>query len=274
MASSARRPIWHGILCAGLARGGSHALANAFTHLRSLERGIVDLLLPPRCLLCDGALAAGRSVLLCGSCRKTLSTSPARCPRCGTAVQHQEHSEQGCRRCQRARFRFRGVVALGSYRGALREAVLRMKHIQGEALAMAMGRLLCQLHGAELAAAKPTMIAPIPMHWTRRLARGTNSAELLADALGRSLGVPVRRRLLRRTRRTRPQGSLSASRRRENVRQALAVRQASACRGACVLLVDDVLTTGSTANEAARALLKNGASRVIVAVLARSESDD
>ena len=242
--------------------------------LRSLGRQALDLVFPPRCLFCERDLGAGRPVLLCGDCRKALSTASTRCPRCGAAVEQAASLEQGCFRCRLLRFRFRQVIALGGYRGPLREAVLRMKHANHEALSITMGHLLWQLRGRELAAARPTLVAPIPMHWTRRLVRNTNSAELLAQVLARRLGVPALPRLLRRTRRTRPQGSLSATRRRQNVRGALAVRHTAACRGASVLLVDDVLTTGSTADEAARVLVRSGASRVIVAVLARSESDD
>jgi ComF family protein len=259
--------------CDRLARQSPHWLAAVPWQLKTLGRTTLDLLFPPRCLFCDCSLPARRRTQLCEDCRKALSNSSARCTRCGLALEPAV-AALGCRHCKNDRFRFQQVLALGSYGGPLREAVLRMKHPSGDALSMTLGNLIWQARGYELSAARPTVVAPIPMHWRRRLVRRTNSAELLAEVLGRRLGVPVWQRLLRRTRWTSPQGSLSASRRRLNVRGAFAVRHRLACRGQDILLVDDVLTTGSTSNEAARALLKTGANRVIVAVLARSESDD
>jgi ComF family protein len=181
---------------------------------------------------------------------------------------------QRCSGCQRRRFHFRGVVALGGYHEELREAVLRMKRYTGEALGMALGELLWRERGQQILAWQPSIVVPVSMHWTRRVIRQTNSAEVLAEVLGKRLGVPVRRLLLRRTRRTRPQVGLSASRRRTNMRGAFAVRRWHGCRDARALLVDDVLTTGSTCSEAARALVKAGANGVFVAVLARGEGED
>ncbi len=108
------------------------------------------------------------------------------------------------------------------------------------------------------------------MHWVRRLARGTNAPEVLAERLAQRLGVPFFP-LLARRRHTAPQSSLPRAARLTNLRRAFRLRPSYHCQGARVLLVDDVLTTGTTCGEAASTLLRRGAASVSVAVLARAE---
>jgi predicted amidophosphoribosyltransferase len=108
------------------------------------------------------------------------------------------------------------------------------------------------------------------MHWRRRLGRGYDHARVLAREVGGRLDVPVGAELVR-VRHTAPQVNLPATRRIENVRGAFAVGDARAVAAADVLLVDDVTTTGATANEAARTLLAAGAARVVLAVVAKAE---
>jgi ComF family protein len=124
--------------------------------------------------------------------------------------------------------------------------------------------------GARLAELRADVIVPVPMFWTRRLLRGVNSPEILAESLAGRLDLPVLRRVLVRTRNTLPQFSLPPSERFPNVRGAFRVRRGYDLSGARVLLVDDVLTTGATSSEAARALRSAGAEAVLVAVAARA----
>ena len=111
---------------------------------------------------------------------------------------------------------------------------------------------------------------PVPMHWRRRLARAADHARILAGELAAELGVPLGDELIR-LRHTPPQVDLPRTRRIENVRGAFGVRRAGALAGANVLLVDDVTTTGATANEAAKTLLAAGAEKVALAILAKTE---
>src|SRR5205823_5857562 len=114
----------------------------------------------------------------------------------------------------------------------------------------------------------PDVVIPVPLHWFHRLRRGYNQSEALARELAAALGVPCRPRWLRRARLTRKQHhSLSREERRANVHDAFRARHADAVRGRHVLLVDDVMTTGSTAHEAARPLRAAGAAQITVAVL-------
>jgi len=113
-------------------------------------------------------------------------------------------------------------------------------------------------------------VVPVPLHWLRRWRRGFNQADVLARAIGRRYGLPVQRHCLARVRATPPQRGDAAARRR-NVRDAFGVRRPQRIAGTRVLLVDDVFTTGATANACAAALRDAGAAAVGVFTLARVE---
>jgi ComF family protein len=150
-----------------------------------------------------------------------------------------------------------------------------MKHAAEEPLSAAMGQFLVLQRGGLLATLQPDLVVPVPMYWRQRLVRRTNSPDLLADRLAKFLRVSVLDRVLRRCRDTLPQKSLPPGRRFPNVRGAFRLAAGYDLKGARVLLVDDVLTTGATCNEAARVLKKEGgAEAVLVAVLARADGED
>ena len=233
---------------------------------RTFAQGLLQLLYPASCWVC-GQLLPPPQASFCAACRLALTgdTSPT-CPRCASTVGPFANVEQGCLKCRDASFAFDGAVRLGPYEGLLREVVLRMKHARGEGLAEAVGALWAEHDGPRLGQAGAGVVIPVPLHWRRRWARGYNQSEVLARALAGRLRLPCRPTWLRRARATPKQTEQSPAARRENVRRAF--RAGPAVKGKVVLLVDDVLTTGSTAHEAARALRQAGAGRVVVAVLA------
>jgi ComF family protein len=143
-----------------------------------------------------------------------------------------------------------------------------MKHGAGETLAECVGRLWAGHHADRFRAVGAAVVIPVPLHWWRRLRRGYNQAERLTAAIARQLGIDHRPGWLCRTRQTASQAQLPESTRRTNVRGAFRTSCSARLAGLSVLLVDDVLTTGSTASEAARALREGGAAAVHVAVLA------
>ena len=160
-------------------------------------------------------------------------------------------------------------MALGAYRGSLQQIVLRMKHAIHEPLATVMGQLLGDRVRSRCSDQRIDAVVPVPMHWWRRLRRGTPAAELLAEGVADQTGWRLARDLIVCRRATRKQGTLSPADRLENVADAFGVRSRYDVQHARVLLVDDVMTTGATLNAVAQALLRGGASEVHVAVLAR-----
>ncbi len=248
------------------------------------------LLYPPNCLICgqeslDVQHSAATFPLpassdphdptgqtLCVACVRELAPHTSfLCRRCG-AERAAPPFQPGdaCAVCQDDDHHFDSVVALGPYRDLLRECVLRIKLPTHELLTRALAELLATWRRGEIEALRLDAILPIPMHWWRRLRRGTNSAELLATHLSERFGVPCHQSSLVRQRATTPQGELSATVRRENLRHAMKLRPGCDYQGARLLLVDDILTTGVTCDEAARTLFNAGAASVHVAVLSRA----
>jgi ComF family protein len=115
------------------------------------------------------------------------------------------------------------------------------------------------------------LVVPMPLHWFRRWRRGFNQSELLAREVSRRLGLPMAAGVLARRRHAPPQSGLSSAARRRNVAGLFSVKDRLEVEGRRVLLVDDVLTTGATAQSAARALKSAGAAQVVVLTLARAD---
>lgn len=244
------------------------AIASA---LRGLGGGLIDLLLPAVCPGCDAAQADGHG--LCQDCGVKLLSLVALpyCPRCGATVgPNIPVREDGCAACPHTLPRFCQVVRLGPYAPPLRGMVRGMKYWRGGVLAARGGKLLAEAAATRLADVRWDVVMPVPMHWLRRLSRPADHACLLAADIAAGLDVPLGDELVR-VRNTPPQVHLPRTRRIENVRGAFAVRRAKNLSGASVLLVDDVTTTGATADEATRTLLAAGAERVALVVLAKAE---
>lgn len=233
-----------------------------------LAQGLLQLVYPSSCFVC-GQLLSAEQTRFCTKCRDALTTDPFPCcPRCAGTVGPYVHLEDGCTACRDQDFDFTCVVRLGPYDGLLREVILRLKHASGEGLAEVLGELWVSHLEQRLRHLKADVTVPVPLHWQRRWSRGYNQSEVLARAIAHRLRIPCKPGWLRRIKNTPMQTQQTATARRENVRQAFSAPAWADLRGKTILLVDDVLTTGSTASDAARALRAAGAGSVVVAVLA------
>ena len=175
-----------------------------------------------------------------------------------------------CPNCRGRKLNYDEARALGLYDGLLRQAVLKIKHAYYDPLAADLGRRLADRVAHRPFSQPPALVAPVPMYWLQRLWRGTNAAQAVAQSVAAELGLPLANHLLVCRRWLRKQSTLKTAERRRNVRQAFRASWRYNIRGARILLVDDVMTTGATAHEAARALKAAGASAVLVAAVARS----
>jgi len=178
-------------------------------------------------------------------------------------------AEGRCALCRSGLRGFDAAYCFGAYEGVLRELIHLYKYGRVRTLARPLGDFLW----AALARDESwDMIAAVPLHWRRRWKRGFNQAELLAREVARRSGIPYVS-LLKRVRPTANQASLSNQKRRRNVVSAFAcrgpARRRERLRGKRILLIDDVLTTGSTAATCASELKRNGAERVGVLTVAR-----
>lgn len=241
-------------------------------------RAAFQFVFPPACPRCrrdvdlqerDGG---GRliSPILCDDCTAELLPPPSqRCPRCALPVGPYARTDDGCPHCQTQSFRFRRVIRVGLYDEAMRGACIQAKSPSQSPLAAALTNLVWLQQRDEFDDEPIDVVVPVPRHWMRRVTRSHHAAETIARVLARRLGKPLGQRLLSKIRRTPDQSDLTAANRRLNLRRAFTVRsRPRSLVGKTVLLVDDILTTGTTANECSRALLKAGAAKVIVAVIA------
>ncbi len=256
------------------ARGPGHA-AEKLPGLRELGAVLLWFLFPSPCRGCGGMLDVGRRSLFCSACWARIAPVPAPvCPQCGWPFPSPRALEASpahlCGRCRTARVHFAVARAATLYTpgGPAREAILAFKHTGRDTLGRHLAALMADRSGPILAEGPWDVLVPVPLHARRERQRGFNQAAFLARDLGRRAGLPLAARALRRVRATPPQSGHPDDRRR-NVRDAFAVARLAEVAGRHVLLVDDVLTTGATANECARALRRAGARRVGVYTLAR-----
>ena len=218
----------------------------------------VAFVFPARCLGCDQITEEERP--LCSVCEPLVDWLDTACPRCARPL---STSSVPCGACQLAPPPFSSTRSLALYGGPIGEALRRLKFGSRPDVAEPLGKLLGRL----FVPIDVDLIVPVPLSSERLAERGYNQAQLLSCAMRRRLPLAIR--ALRRERPTARQAQLPIGARRQNVRGVF-VADAKRVRDRCVLLVDDVLTTGETARSCARALLDAGARRVDVLTAARA----
>ncbi len=242
-------------------------LRSVRTSGRFLWETLDAFLAPHICPLCRQELATGCGV--CENCKKALpQLSDERCPLCGGS-----RGRYGlldiCRQCSEAGGHpwFRGVSAF-PFQGLAREAVHRFKYQKQTFLVPFLAARMVEAWRKYGAPARPQLIVPVPLHWSRLWQRGFNQSALLAEFIGKGLQLPVCHALCRK-RRTSQQAGLSRDERSKNLKNAFQIRNAAQICNQSILLIDDVLTTGNTLQESAHVLLKNGAAEVNILTIAR-----
>jgi len=230
---------------------------------RSLSRlgGVaLDLLYPPRCVLCEK-----QGSFLCEACRESLPRAEGRrCDVCWLPLRGPE-----CRSCAEHPTALTRLRSVYRYEGGVRTLVhafkFRGQSSLGKPLAAELTRCYAD-HGLEA-----DVIVPVPLAVARKRGRGYNQASLLAREVSRQTGVPVSEALRRRGNATPQAQSATAEERRRNVIGAFTVARPGEVAGRRVLLLDDVATTGATLNACAVELLNAGAAEVVGLTLARED---
>jgi len=223
------------------------------------------LLFPSRCRLCNAVPVAGTT--LCQPCLNDLPWLESSCCHCARPLPPGVDTLL-CGACLSRSPAFDAATALLHYRAPADYLIQRLK-FSGE---LAVASLLADLLADKIAdrrAPLPDLLIPVPLHPSRLRLRGFNQATELARHLGRRLAVPVNHRLCQRDRRTEPQSLTPLRQRRRNLHKAFSMRSRQPV-GAHVAIIDDVMTTGHTAEELARVLRPTGVTRIEVWVIARS----
>ena len=176
-------------------------------------------------------------------------------------------AEGRCGLCRGGLRRFDAAYCYGAYEGVLRQLIHLLKYGKVKTLAVPLGDLLTSALPPD---ERFDAVTAVPLHWRREWQRGFNQSDALARVLARRCEIPAVS-VLKRVRATATQAGLSNSMRRRNVAAAFAPRRRAAglVTGKNILLIDDVMTTGSTAASCALALKRAGAARVVLATVAR-----
>ncbi|PPD45628.1 MAG: amidophosphoribosyltransferase [Methylocystis sp.] len=232
---------------------------------------LLDLVYPPSCLVCRKAVAEHGA--LCAACwREIAFIERPYCERLGTPFER-DLDQPGLISPEAAANPpvFRRARAVARYDSdKARSLAHRLKYYDRLELAEPMGRWMARA-GADILS-EADILVPIPLHRVRLFARRFNQSAALARIISRECGAPVDALTLQRVKATTPQVGLSRAQRAANLSGAFRIdsERAALLKGRNVVLVDDVLTTGATANAAARALLKAGAAQVDLVVFARA----
>lgn len=237
------------------------------TRAKGLFLGLLDLLFPPLCPGCRDLISRTGDTPLCPSCQLSLPLKALySCAGCGRAPA--EGPLDFCPGCRGTLCRD-GLLVLGPFQGLLRDLVHAFKYRADLGAGRLLGGLLAQRVRHELQGTCDVVV-PVPLHGKRLRSRGFNQASLLSQRISSLTGWTLRARLLERRIDTRPLAGLDQDERRRQVKGSIGLRSAGGLGGRAVLLVDDVVTTGATAEACCRALKEAGAARVIVAALARA----
>ena len=270
--------------------------------LKKTVRSFRDAVFPPRCLACRSffvrsehgipdaaepfgtgvdAIRQGLSPFLCDECLVGVRAveSPL-CPRCGMMFRERVSDDHLCGTCLTEPGRLSMARAFGVYERSLMQVIRAFKYRGKVQLARPLGRLLFQAYQACYGTGQrqgPDLILPVPLHRRRFRQRGFNQAFLMLkewpgrlDARQPDQAPRIVRDGLLRTRKTKPQAGLDKKSRKTNIKGAFALSSGCDVKGRHVLLVDDVYTTGATADECARVLVGGGAIRVDILTVARA----
>jgi len=245
--------------------------------MNGLAESLFATLFPADCRICTAPLTKISRLPVCQECLAAMHPiSGGICAICGERLispyaVEEDQGEPLCGLCQRLAPPFARAVAYGSYDGGLRELIHLLKYERVRPAAAVLGRMLHEAMEA-LDVAAGTVVVTVPLHQRKQRQRGFNQVDLIAQAAMKreSRSMSLRLDILQRQRETQSQIGLTSHQRRENMRSAFAVARPQEISGREVLLVDDVYTTGTTLSECAKILKRAGASKVLVATVART----
>jgi competence protein ComFC len=236
---------------------------------RSL-RTAVDLVYPRQCKLCGGVKRCDAFPFLCNDCFDSAKVIyPPCCQKCGLPFAGNVDQEARCANCAELSFEFDRAVSMFHFKGVVREAIHRFKYSNEEYWSKVLIEWTSKAADSCLIEGEFDVVIPVPLYPVKFRERGFNQSGVLAEAIAKKCGVQYDAKTLIRTRETETQVHLDRRERLENLKGAFGIRKGVSLPHTRVLLVDDVLTTGSTASECAVALRQAGATSILVFTLAR-----
>jgi competence protein ComFC len=231
--------------------------------------GLASLLYPPSCTVCSAPVEIGE--YLCDQCEaKVTRIAPPFCAKCSEPFDGAITTIFECANCAHRILHFEAAVSAYRARGIVRHVILSFKYGKQIHLRHLVARwLIAALDDERIRDRQFDVIVPVPLHPARQRERGFNQAAVLAQPVSRRIAVPLRP-VLERVRYTTTQTAFDRAERMQNLRDAFRLRKNTNVRRLRVVLIDDVLTTGSTLSECARLLKQAGARSVYAATAARA----
>lgn len=232
-------------------------------------QAVASLFYPPLCAICS--VPIGPHDHLCKVCREKAPRIKAPfCATCSEPFPGAITETFSCANCSHRVLHFEAAVAAYRSRGVVQKVIHEFKYGRALYLRHLVGDWLVEtLHDPRLEGRRIDLVIPVPLHPARQRERGFNQAELIAELLSARAGLKMLP-ALERIRYTTTQTAFDRTERMENLRDAFRLRKKRDVRGLRVLLIDDVLTTGSTLSECARVLKLAGATSVHAATAARA----
>lgn len=236
--------------------------------LKKSSSRLIDFIFPPQCPYCDKVI--DRSQILCDDCfRQIHFITGSVCYRCGRPLLTSETNEKLlCAKCLKKRKDYDMARSVFFYDSFSRFAILKLKNADRTDLRWFFVHYM--IHAGHDLFDKTDMIVPVPIYWRRKIKRKYNQAAVLAELLAKKIKKPYSESVLVKIRHTHSQEKKSGAERIKNVKDAFDVAKPDLIHGKTILIIDDVLTTGATAESCAKALKKHGAKAVYVLTIAMS----
>ncbi|MDR1418009.1 MAG: ComF family protein [Endomicrobium sp.] len=230
---------------------------------------IINFIYPITCCLCGKDLEAISQYKVCDKCKESFSKIKGNiCDKCGISLDSEESLCYVCKKDLKA-YSFDKLRAVYLYKGNLRKLVLKFKYSNRIFLykdfAFEMSNLIKEYNFLRTA----DFIIPVPLNIFRRIKRGYNQAELLAQEVSVNIGIPMLKNVLLRGKVTKPQFKLSKFERKKNIQSSFTIKNKNTIKNKTILIVDDIATTCSTVSVCAGVLKRSGAKNVYVLTLAR-----
>ncbi|MCM8783731.1 MAG: ComF family protein [Candidatus Omnitrophica bacterium] len=236
--------------------------------LKDLFIGTVDLIYPFRCVICQNKINIKELGPLCFSCFYSIQWNhPPFCSVCGRSIAVELIPENICVDCKTKKHFFNRAWSVALYEGVMRECIRKFKYERYTGLVYFFGKILNDFIAKFINIDKFDYVLPIPLHPTKLREREFNQALLLAYPISKKFSKALLKNIYR-VKFTLPQSELNAEDRLSNIKGAFKIKKPEHIRGKNILIIDDILTTGSTVDECAKLLKSNGANLIEVLTLA------
>ncbi|MEE1043554.1 MAG: ComF family protein [Clostridia bacterium] len=237
-----------------------------------LKDYLLNIIAPPRCMSCNTRMPLDSNALFCFECSKQYKRNDQNtCSICGKPIS--ENSDKTCRDCKSTKIYYVKNVSRYLYKGCIKNAIQNMKFKNRMWIAYEFGKVLCDTVKNEYGDIDFDMVLYVPMTPISKRVRGFNQSAEIAQVISEKLNIPIYDKILYKKAGVKTQSGLNRKDRIENIKNAFIVRHSDLLVDKTILLIDDVFTTGSTVNECARTLKKNGALAVYTATVATVKLD-